>query len=98
LSWRGHALPVARLAPAPAAGAPPATLVVCLAPGAHGTLPYLALESPRLPHLEPVGPSDLTPETETPEGAPWFVRSPLRIKGNAAWMLDLEAVEGRLLR
>jgi chemosensory pili system protein ChpC len=97
LAWRGHTLSVARLAQASASGGRPDTVVVCFAPGRNPALPYLAIESPRLPRLEQVSPDHLAPEGDTPEGVPWFVREPLRLKGNPAWLLDLGAMERLLL-
>jgi len=97
LPWRGYEVPVAGLADCSDSGGRPQALVVCFAPSGVPALPYLAIASPRLPQLERVVPSDLAPEDNKGEDAPWFVRISLRVKGSPAWLPHLAGVEKALL-
>lgn len=97
LAWRGHPLAVCRLVEGAGPGASPSALVVCFGPSGNPALPYLAIASPGLPHLERVNATNLASESDPTQGGPWFVRSPLRLNGRPAWLLDLEALEGSLL-
>jgi len=97
LQWRGQSVAVARLVPVDKRGHRSSVVVVCFSPGGNRALPYLAIASPGLPRLERVTPKALGGEPDAPPALLWFVRAPLRLGGQAAWLLDLWALERGLL-
>jgi chemosensory pili system protein ChpC len=100
LDWRGRQVPMTRLGEPEGPGrdiARRSHAVICFAPGGEARLPYLAIESPSLPHMVRVTAADLGPEPNKDAPRPLFAGRPLRLNGRSAWLLDLDALEQALL-
>ena len=97
LPWRGQSVPVVRLADSLAPDDRSHIVVVCLAPSGNPALPYLAILSPGLPHLERVIAERLAPDDGAPQAVPWYALTGLKFNGSPAWLLNLAALEQSLL-
>lgn len=99
LAWRGLQLPLVRPVPG-STGVQvgrQCCAVVCLAPSGSATAPFFAIESPDMPRLERVTPEVLAPDDPAPDrDRGLFIQTRLRLRGQPAGLLDLDAVERAL--
>lgn len=97
LTWRGQSVPVACLSTSSVPDIRLHTVVVCLAPSGDPTLRYLAIASRDLPRLERLFTGRLAPGQDEFQEVPWYALRGLTIDQSPAWLLNLAALEGKLV-
>lgn len=97
LTWRGESVPVARLSTLAVPDDRLHTMVVCLAPSGDPTLRYLAIASLDLPRVERLIAGRVASWQDESHEVPWYALTGLTIDQRPAWLLNLAALERKLL-